>query len=113
MIGMLDASFVMHRRKSQIQTFLEQNEGPGLQHLALKTRDIFHTITKMREAEKNLIGFELMIRPSDEYYRELPTFLGDRLSVRDRDSVFWMIGSGFCFVRFCLGSHLDHGTCES
>lgn len=31
-------------RKSQIQTYLEQNEGPGLQHLALKTDDIFHTL---------------------------------------------------------------------
>lgn len=26
------------KRKSQIQTYLEQNEGPGLQHLALKAR---------------------------------------------------------------------------
>ena len=32
------------RRKSQIQTYLEQNEGPGLQHLALKTDDIFTTM---------------------------------------------------------------------
>lgn len=31
-------------RKSQIQTYLEQNEGPGLQHMALKTGDIFHTL---------------------------------------------------------------------
>lgn len=31
-------------RKSQIQTYLEQNEGPGLQHMALKTDDIFHTL---------------------------------------------------------------------
>jgi 4-hydroxyphenylpyruvate dioxygenase len=35
-------------RKSQIQTYLEQNEGPGLQHLALKTNDIFHTMREMR-----------------------------------------------------------------
>jgi 4-hydroxyphenylpyruvate dioxygenase len=69
---------------------LEQNEGAGLQHLALKTRDIFETITKMREAETNLYGFELMIRPSDEYYRELPSQLGDRLSVRKHDDKFHM-----------------------
>jgi hypothetical protein len=31
-------------RKSQIQTYLEQNEGPGLQHLALLTHDIFATL---------------------------------------------------------------------
>ena len=36
------------RSKSQIQTYLEQNEGPGLQHVALKTDDIFSTMRKMR-----------------------------------------------------------------
>ena len=35
-------------RKSQIQTFLEQNEGPGLQHVALKTDDICATMRQMR-----------------------------------------------------------------
>lgn len=34
--------------KSQIQTFLEQNEGAGLQHLALKTDDIVSTMREMR-----------------------------------------------------------------
>ncbi|RLN77701.1 hypothetical protein BBJ28_00010575 [Nothophytophthora sp. Chile5] len=32
------------KRKSQIQTYLEQNVGAGLQHMALKTDDIFHTL---------------------------------------------------------------------
>jgi hypothetical protein len=36
------------RSKSQIQTFLEQNEGPGLQHMALKTDDIFSTMRQIR-----------------------------------------------------------------
>jgi 4-hydroxyphenylpyruvate dioxygenase len=27
-----------------LQTYLEQNEGPGLQHLAIKTNDIFTTL---------------------------------------------------------------------
>ena len=70
------------RRKSQIQTYLEQNEGPGLQHLALKTADIFETVENIREAEEGLCGFELMKRPSDEYYRDLPNRLGDQLTVR-------------------------------
>jgi 4-hydroxyphenylpyruvate dioxygenase-like putative hemolysin len=73
--------FLGSRRKSQIQTFLEQNEGPGLQHLALKTDDIFKTIECMRRAEEEYGGFELMKRPSDEYYRELSDRLGDKLSV--------------------------------
>lgn len=68
------------RRKSQIQTYLEQNEGPGLQHLALKTKDIFATVRKMRQSQKDLFGFELMKKPSDEYYRELPDRLGDQLT---------------------------------
>jgi 4-hydroxyphenylpyruvate dioxygenase len=68
------------RRKSQIQTYLEQNEGAGLQHLALKTKDIFATIRKMREVSQGLFGFELMKRPSDAYYQELPERLGDQLT---------------------------------
>ena len=35
------------RRKSQIQTYLEQNEGPGLQHMALKTADIISTLRQV------------------------------------------------------------------
>jgi 4-hydroxyphenylpyruvate dioxygenase len=69
------------RRKSQIQTYLEQNEGAGLQHLALKTNDIFKTIRTMRNVQQNsLLGFDLMKRPSDEYYKELPGRLGDQLT---------------------------------
>ena len=68
------------KRKSQIQTYLEQNEGSGLQHIAIKTNDIFDTISKIRYAEENLGGFELMVRPSAGYYRELPSRLGDKLT---------------------------------
>lgn len=68
------------KRKSQIQTYLEQNEGPGLQHIAIKTNDIFSTIAKMRRAEEEFGGFELMVRPSRGYYDELPSRLGDKLS---------------------------------
>ena len=68
------------KRKSQIQTFLEQNEGPGLQHIAIKTNDIFTTIEKMRHAQDYFGGFELMKRPSEGYYRELPGRLGELLT---------------------------------
>ena len=34
----------------------------------------------MRESSENSFGFELMKRPSDEYYRELPERLGDQLT---------------------------------
>lgn len=59
---------------------MEQNEGAGLQHLALKTHDIFSTVRKMRQVQQDMFGFELMKRPSDEYYRELPDRLGDQLT---------------------------------
>jgi len=66
-------------RKSQIQTYLEQNEGPGLQHLALKTSDIISTLRSMY-AHSDFGGFEFMPRPSDKYYKELPNKIGDALT---------------------------------
>merc|ERR1712093_913843 len=52
------------KRKSQIQTYLEQNDGEGLQHLALKTDDIFDT----------------MPPASPAYYKNLPDKIGDALT---------------------------------
>ncbi len=66
-------------RKSQIQTYLECNNGPGLQHLALKTNDIFGTMRQMRAAS-DMGGFEFMERPAPTYYRDLPARLGDALT---------------------------------
>ena len=51
-----------------VQTFLEQNEGPGLQHLALKTDDIFHTLRELRR-RSDAGGFDFMPPASDAYYR--------------------------------------------
>lgn len=67
------------RRKSQIQTFLEQNEGAGLQHLALKTDNIFETMRLMKKMSY-AGGFEFMPRPSDSYYRNLSKKVGDSLT---------------------------------
>lgn len=66
-------------RKSQIQTYLEQNGGPGLQHLALKTNDIFTTMKRMR-AVTAYGGLEFMPKPSKEYYEALPDKIGPYLS---------------------------------
>jgi 4-hydroxyphenylpyruvate dioxygenase len=71
-------------RKSQIQTYLEQNEGPGVQHVALKTRDVISTIRRMRASP---IQFDLMRRPNDEYYRDLPQRLGDKLTPEQYQSL--------------------------
>lgn len=51
-----------------MQTFLEQNEGPGLQHLALKTENIFHTLRELRK-RSDAGGFDFMPPASDAYYR--------------------------------------------
>ena len=59
------------KRRSQIQTFLEQNEGPGVQHLALKTDDIFETLRAMRAATE-LGGFEFLRSAGAAYYAALP-----------------------------------------
>lgn len=56
------------KRKSQIQTYLEQNNGPGVQHLALKTNDIISTLTQMKN-QNNYSGFDFMPKPSSQYYK--------------------------------------------
>lgn len=59
-------------RKSQIQTYIEHNNGAGVQHIALKTMDIFHTMTQMRKMAEFGAGFEFMPKPNSEYYQKIP-----------------------------------------
>jgi len=74
------------KRKSQIQTYLEQNEGPGLQHLALKTNDIFRTMREMRQ--RTLVGgFDFMPKPSNDYYKNLPEKIGDILTKEQYEEI--------------------------
>lgn len=67
------------KRKSQIQTYLEQNVGPGVQHMALKTENIFHTLSEMRK-RSFIGGFEFMPRPSKEYYKNMPARIGEGMT---------------------------------
>ncbi|GBG86679.1 hypothetical protein CBR_g41741 [Chara braunii] len=67
------------KRQSQIQTYLEHNEGPGVQHIALACDDIFHTLRQMR-ARSSMGGFEFMPRASDAYYKCLPEKFGEDLT---------------------------------
>ncbi|CAN0412528.1 unnamed protein product, partial [Hapterophycus canaliculatus] len=50
---------------------LEQNDGPSLQHIALKTNDIFRTM-KLMKANPAFGGFEFMAPPGPGYYRDVP-----------------------------------------
>jgi 4-hydroxyphenylpyruvate dioxygenase len=58
------------RKKSQIEEYLDFYRGPGVQHIALATDDILHTVTKLREQ-----GVEFLRVPSS-YYQELETRVG-------------------------------------
>ena len=58
------------RRKSQIEEFLEFHHGPGVQHIALATNDILHTVARMQEQ-----GMEFL-RVPHSYYTQLQARTG-------------------------------------
>jgi len=59
------------KRKSQIDEYLEYYRGPGVQHIAMLTTDIAHTVTVLREN-----GVEFLDVP-DSYYDLLPGRVGE------------------------------------
>jgi 4-hydroxyphenylpyruvate dioxygenase len=63
-------------RKSQIQTYLEHNSGAGVQHIAVKTNDIFATMREMRKRSE-FGGFDFMPTPKHEYYERTPERCGE------------------------------------
>jgi len=58
------------KKKSQIDEYLEFYRGPGVQHLALATSDIIHTVTALRDR-----GLEFLTVPTT-YYDELQGRVG-------------------------------------
>jgi 4-hydroxyphenylpyruvate dioxygenase len=52
------------RRKSQIAEYLEFNGGPGVQHVAIQTEDIVHTVKEMRRRGV------LFLSTPDAYYED-------------------------------------------
>lgn len=59
------------RRKSQIQEYLDYNAGPGVQHVALATSDIIHTVSILKDN-----GVEFLSIP-DAYYETVWNRVGD------------------------------------
>jgi 4-hydroxyphenylpyruvate dioxygenase len=57
-------------KKSQIEEYIEFNNGPGVQHIAMLTDDIIRTIVRMKEQ-----GVEFLTVPQS-YYDELPSRVG-------------------------------------
>lgn len=58
-------------RKSQIDEYLDAYGGPGVQHIALRTKDVINTVSRL---QKNGIEF---LRVPDEYYDLLPKRVGE------------------------------------
>ena len=58
------------KKKSQIDEYLEFYRGPGVQHMALATNDIIHTVTTLRDR-----GVEFLTVPTT-YYEELQGRVG-------------------------------------
>lgn len=67
------------KRKSQIQTYLEQNKGEGVQHLALFSTEIFATMQRMRDATE-LGGFEFQEPQPNSYYNNVRERVGNSLN---------------------------------
>ena len=58
------------KKKSQIEEYLDFYPGPGVQHIALATDDILHTVTRLHEQ-----GIEFLHVPHT-YYTELQSRVG-------------------------------------
>ncbi len=59
------------KRKSQIDEYLEFYYGPGVQHIAMNTGDIYETVTELRRREINFL------RVPDTYYDYMQERVGD------------------------------------
>lgn len=64
------------KRKSQIQSYLEHNNGAGIQHIALKTDDIFATMAELKQ-RSHCGGFDFMPAPGQSYYDRVPSRIGE------------------------------------
>jgi len=60
------------KKKSQIEEYLEYYEGEGVQHAALATNNILHTVRALRGR-----GVEFLSTPPDAYYELLPERVGE------------------------------------
>jgi 4-hydroxyphenylpyruvate dioxygenase len=59
------------KRKSQIDEYLEFNDGPGVQHIALQTHDVVRTVEAMKER-----GIAFLDTP-EAYYDEVEGRVGE------------------------------------
>ena len=58
------------KKKSQIEEYLDFYRGPGVQHMAIATDDIIHTVTELRKR-----GVEFLVVPTS-YYEDILDHVG-------------------------------------
>ncbi len=58
------------KKKSQIEEYIDAYKGAGVQHIALQTKDVIHTVGKLQ-----LNGMDFL-RVPNSYYEELPARVG-------------------------------------
>ena len=69
------------KRKSQIQEYLDYNGGAGVQHIAVATRDIIHTVSVLRDN-----GVEFLSVPGsyyDQLWERVPQVDEDHAVIRE------------------------------
>lgn len=60
------------KKKSQIEEYLEFYEGEGVQHIAVATSDILHTVKELKSR-----GVEFLSPPPSAYYDMMPQRVGE------------------------------------
>ena len=67
-------------KRSQIEEYLDFYEGPGVQHIAVATNDIVHTISELKSR-----GVEFLPPPPQAYYDNIPNRLGEHMAIMKED----------------------------
>ena len=67
-------------KRSQIEEYLNFYEGPGVQHIAVATNDIVHTISELKSR-----GVEFLPPPPQAYYDDIPNRLGEHMAIMKED----------------------------
>lgn len=74
------------KKESQITEYLKAYNGPGVQHIAMKTNNILASVKAIREASD--MGFELMNTPKTYYQGpEIAKLMKDNLTEEEADAV--------------------------
>ena len=60
------------KKKSQVEEYLDYYEGEGVQHIAVATKDIIHTVTELKKR-----GVEFLSPPPEAYYEMIPNRVGE------------------------------------